>query len=62
MHHALVVDIFSSIINTMLPLLRREIWTAARVLLPILACFTVELCLVLQPAPVGSLTLVDSRR
>lgn len=59
MHHALVVGIFNSMINAMLPLLRREIWTATRVLLP---GFTVELCLVLQPAPVGKMMLADSRR
>jgi uncharacterized membrane protein len=53
MHHALVVGIFSSMINAMLPLLRREIWTATRVLLPILAGFTVEFCLVLQPGACG---------
>ena len=62
MHHAFVVGLFSSMINAMLPLLRREIWTATRVLLPILAGFAVELCLVLRPAPVGSRMLVDSRR
>jgi hypothetical protein len=46
----------------MLPLLRREVWTATPVLLPILAGFTVELSLVLQPAPVGNLMLADSQR
>jgi hypothetical protein len=62
MHHALVVGIFSSIINAMLPLLRLAIWTATRVLLPILPGFTVELCLVRQPAPVDSPMLAYSRR
>ena len=45
----------------MLPLLR-EVSTPTRVLLPILAAFTVELSLVLQPRPVGSLMLADSRQ
>lgn len=62
MHHVFVVGIFSSMISAKLPLLRREIWTATRILLPILAGFTVELRLVLQPAPVGSLMLAESRR
>jgi hypothetical protein len=62
MHHALVMGIFGSMINAMLPLLRREVWTATRALLPILAGFTIESSLVLQPAPVGNLMLAGARR
>jgi hypothetical protein len=62
MHHALVMNIFGSMINAMLPLMRREVWTATRVLLPILAGFTVELSFVLQPTHVGNLMLADSRQ
>ncbi len=62
MHHALEMVFFGSMINAMLPSLRQAVWAAPRILSAILAGFTVELGLVLQPAHMGSLMVADSRQ
>jgi hypothetical protein len=58
----LVISIFGSMILLMFLLLPREVSTATRLVLPLMAAVSLELSVVLHAEPVGYLMLAVPRR